>query len=255
MPSLPPTLTAPLALLACALTISPARAASDRLEAGFLAGGDSLTQGRDAWRNESVFVDRKWADGQTGGLRINTTQRFGLNDSQLEGYLSRPLAKGLQLGLEAQASPTHRVLARQGVGANLQAEFAPAWLAHASVRQLRYDAVTVGQLAAGIEHYVGDWGMYAGIINSHAYAADTQTYTARLSRYYGDRDRVNLILANGREPVNIAGAVTTSDVSSATLTGRHWISQRVAIDYVAGVTRQGDFYTRRGASLGLTIAF
>jgi len=242
-------------LLLALLQVLPSQAAEERTEAGLLAGGDWLSEGRAGWRNESVFIDRKWADGAVGGVRVNTTQRFGLNDSQVEGYYSLPLTQLLRIGVDAQVSPTHKVLAKHGLGASAQYEFAKAWLAHTSVRQLRYDSVTVDQLSAGVEHYFGNWGAYAGIVNSHAYGADTQTYIGRLSRYYGERDRVNLIIASGREPVNIAGVVTTSDVNSATVTGRHWLSKTVAIDYSAGITRQGDFYTRRGGSLGLTIAF
>ncbi len=237
------------------MLLPPSHAAEDRTEAGLLTGGDTLTRGRASWRNESVFVDRKWVDGSVGGVRINTTQRYGLNDSQLEGYYSMPLTQLLRVGIDAQASPSHRVLAKQGLGANAQYEFAKAWLAHGSVRQLRYDGVTVDQLSVGVEHYFGNWGAYAGMVNSHAYAANTQTYIGRLSRYYGERDRVNLIVASGREPVNIAGTLTNSDVSSATVTGRHWLSKTVALDYSAGITQQGDFYTRRGGSLGVTIAF
>ncbi len=232
-----------------------ALATEDRTEAGLLIGADQLTQGRGSWRNESVFIDRKWANGHTGGLRANTIRRFGLNDSQFEGYYSLPLQDKLRAGIELQASPTHQVVARNGVGANVQYEFAKAWLVHASARQLRYDSVTVDQLSAGIEHYVGNWGAYAGIINSRAYGTDNQTWVGRVSRYYGERNRVNLVIANGREPVNIAGVVSPSDVRSANLAGRHWLSQNVALDYSAGITRQGDFYTRRGASLGITVAF
>ncbi len=252
------SLPARLPLMALALVLLPAppsQAAGERTEAGLLAGGDSLTQGRASWRNESVFIDRKWADGSVGGVRINTTQRYGLNDSQLEGYYSRPMTQLLRVGIDAQASPSHRVLAKQGLGVSAQYEFAKAWLAHGSVRQLRYDGVTVDQLSAGVEHYFGNWGAYAGMVNSHAYSANTQTYIGRLSRYYGERDRVNLIIASGREPVNIDGTLTNSDVSSATVTGRHWLNKTVALDYSAGITHQGDFYTRRGGSLGLTIAF
>ncbi len=239
----------------CTLPATAACAGEDRTETGLLAGADSLTRGRDSWRNEAVFIDRKWSDGHVGGLRAATTQRYGLNDSQVEGYYSLPLTPQWRLGVDAQASPSHQVLAKYGIGTSLQHEFAKAWLAHASVRELRYDSVIVDQLSAGIEHYFGDWGAYAGIVNSHAYAANTQTYIGRLSRYYGERNRVNLIAASGREPVNIAGSVISSNVSSATINGRHWLSKTVALDYSAGITQQGDFYTRRGGSLGITLAF
>ncbi len=232
-----------------------ARAAEDRTEAGLLAGGDQLTEGRERWRNESIFIDRTWADGRVAGVRATTTQRFGQNDKQLDAYYSLPASSVLRIGVDAQASPTHNILAKYAVGANMQYVFAPTWLAHASARTLGYDSVSVNQLSVGIEHYFGDWGAYAGVINSHAYATDTQTWLGRLSRYYGERNRVNLIVASGREPVNIGGLITNSDVSSATVTGRHWLTRTLAIDYSAGVTQQGDFYTRRGGSLGLTMAF
>ncbi len=255
VPVLPGVLAAVTLVTLVTLAAPIAHAAEDRTEAGLLAGGDSLTRGRESWRNESVFIDRKWADGNVGGVRANTTQRYGLDDSQLEGYYSLPLTQLLRAGIDVQASPSHRVLAKTGIGASAQYEFAKAWLAHASARQLRYDSVTVDQLSAGIEHYFGNWGAYAGVTHSHAYAANTRTWIARLSRYYGERDRVNLIVASGSEPVNIAGNVTNSDVNSATVTGRHWLTKAVAIDYSAGITQQGNFYTRRGGSLGLALAF
>ena len=242
-------------LIAAAVPHQATYAAEDRIEAGLLTGGDSLTRGRESWRNEAVFFDRKWTDDRTGGLRASTTQRYGLNDSQLDAYYSLPLTQSLRVGIDAQFSPSHKVLAKYGVGASLQYEFAKAWLAHASVRELRYDAVTVDQVSSGVEHYFGNWGAYAGIVSSHAYSTDTQTWIGRLSRYYGERNRINLVVASGREPVNIAGIVTNSDVKSATVTGRHWLTNAVAIDYSAGVTQQGDFYTRRGANLGVTLAF
>ncbi len=255
LPAVRPPLAAATAMALSLMLLPPSHAAEDRTEAGLLTGGDTLTRGRASWRNESVFVDRKWVDGSVGGVRINTTQRYGLNDSQLEGYYSLPLTQLLRAGIDVQASPSHRVLAKTGIGASAQYEFAKAWLAHASARQLRYDSVTVDQLSAGIEHYFGNWGAYAGVTHSHAYAANTRTWIARLSRYYGERDRVNLIVASGSEPVNIAGNVTNSDVNSATVTGRHWLTKAVAIDYSAGITQQGNFYTRRGGSLGLALAF
>lgn len=247
-------LAAALALPALLSFPLPAAAQAQTI-AGFAAGGDRLTAGRESWRNESVFVEHKSERGDVGGLRANTTQRFGLNDQQLEGFYSRKLSDTLRAGIDANASPTHRVLARSTVGGTLQYEFAPAWLLHGGARQARYDAVTVNQLSLGAEHYFGNWGAALTLYNSHAYGDDAQTWVGRLSHYYGDRDRINLVLAAGREPTSIAGTIVTSDVRSVTLTGRHWIAPRVAVDYALGTTRQGDFYSRTGGSLGLVIAF
>lgn len=235
-------------------TLVPAAAQAQTI-GGAVIGGDRLTAGRQSWRNESVFVEHKSERGDVGGVRVNTTQRFGVDDQQIEGFYSRKLSDMLRVGIDGNASPTHRVLARSTLGGTLQYEFAPAWLLHGGARQARYDSVTVNQLSLGTEHYFGDWGAALTAYNSHAYGEDALTWVGRLSRYYGDRDRISLLLATGREPTSIAGTIVTSDVRSMALTGRHWIAPRVAIDYAVGSTRQGDFYSRTGGSLGLVIAF
>ncbi len=222
---------------------------------GLLVGTDCLTGGRESWQNTSTFVEHKAGDGRIGGLRVNATERFGLADRQLEGFYVHPLSKRLAIGVDASTSPTHRVLARHSLGTSLQYEMAPAWLLHAAARQLRYDAVTVNQVSLGAEHYFGNWGAAISAYNSHAYAENALTWVGRLSRYYGERDRINLLLAAGREPTSLAGSIVTSDVRSLTLTGRHWLSPTLAIDYSLGTARQGDFYSRTGGSLGLVVAF
>lgn len=222
---------------------------------GLAVGGDRLTNGRESWRNESVFIEHKSEGGFLGGLRANTTQRFGLNDQQFEAFYSRKLSDTLRAGIDGNLSSSHQVLAKSSLGGTLTYEFAPAWLLNGGVRQSRYDAVTVNQLSLGAEHYFGDWGAALTVVNSNSFSENAQTWVGRLSRYYGDRDRINLLLAAGREPTSIAGTIVTSDVRSVTLTGRHWIAPRVAIDYAVGRTRQGDFYSRTGGSLGLVVAF
>lgn len=224
-------------------------------EAGFSAGVDKLTGGRDEWQNQSAFVDHKSDDGTVSGLRANATRRFGLDDTQLEGFINFAVADRLRLGIDANASPTHRVLARHAIGGSLQYEFAPAWLLHGGARQTRYDAVTVDQLSTGVEHYFGNWGAALSVIDSSAYGTHTQTLMGRLSHYYGDRDRINVLLATGREPISLAGTIVNSDVKSVTLTGRHWFRPTMAIDYSVGTASQNGFYSRTGASLGLVVAF
>lgn len=251
---MPMTFSRPAALAAIAACTLVRAAAADTL-AGFLAGGDNLTAGRESWRNESLFIEHGDTRAAIGGMRINTTRRFGLDDHQIEGFYSAPVTERLRFGIDGNASPSHRVLARTGIGGSVQFEAARGWLLHGGVRQTRYDAVTVNQLSAGVEHYFGDWGAALTAYNSHAYSEDNQTLVARLSRYYGERNRINLLLAAGREPTSIAGDVVNSDVRSLTLTGRHWIRPNLAIDYTAGTTRQGDFYSRTGGSLGIVVAF
>ncbi len=245
----------PPAVLAAAFACALAPAAQARTEAGFHAGYDKLDNNTSSWRNESAFVEHKTDGGSIASLRANATRRFGLEDRQLEGFYGAALSERLRFGVDANASPSHKVLPRAGLGGALQYELSRGWLVHGGARHTRYDAVTVNQLSAGIEHYFGNWGAALHLYNSNAFSENTQTLAARLSRYYGERDRINLILASGREPANIGGTVLVSDVHSVVLTGRHWLKPSLAIDYSVGSTRQGDFYTRTGASLGVVVAF
>ncbi len=243
------------AVLTALITIPLSPAAAAETLAGFSAGADNLTAGRESWRHASAFIENGNTGGNIGGLRINHTRRFGLEDYQLEGFYSFRTSERLRLSIDANASPTHHVLARTGVGASLQFEAARGWLLHGGARVNSYDATTVNQLSTGVEHYFGDWGAALTVFNSHTYSQNSQTAVARLSRYYGERNRVNLILASGREPTNLAGDIVNSDVRSMTLTGRHWVRQQVAVDYTFGTVRQGEFYSRTGGSLGLVVAF
>ncbi len=224
-------------------------------DTGFSIGQDRLSGGRESWRNESIFVEHKNDTGTLSGLRINTTRRFGLNDHQLEGFHSRRLTDKLRLGIDASISPSHQVLARHAAGGNLQYEFSRGWLVHGGARHTVYDAVSVAQVSGGIEHYFGNWGAALTVYNSHAYDEHNQTIVARLSRYYGDKNRINLMLASGREPASIAGGIVNSDVRSVTLTGRYWLRPTLAVDYAVSTAQQGDFYSRTGGSIGLVISF
>jgi YaiO family outer membrane protein len=46
-----------------------------------------------------------------------------------------------------------------------------------------------------------------------------------------------------------------ADVETIAVFGRHWLNRKWSANYAIGHTRQGDFYTRNGITLGVDYAF
>ena len=81
----------------------------------------------------------------------------GLDDTQIDLAHTRPLGERVVATLQASASPTERVLPSRSLGANLQYEFAPAWLLHGGLRHTRYPSTEVNRLNLMLERYVGNF--------------------------------------------------------------------------------------------------
>jgi YaiO family outer membrane protein len=62
-------------------------------------------------------------------------------------------------------------------------------------------------------------------------------------------------LSGGREATSIGTGVVLADVRTIAVFGRHWLNRNWSANYAIGHTRQGDFYTRNGISLGVDYAF
>jgi YaiO family outer membrane protein len=137
----------------------------------------------------------------------------------------------------------------------VQYEFAPAWLLHGGARSTRYDETRVNQGLLMLEHYVGPFSWAAGWRPTRAFGTTAHNGELRASYYYGDAGSVGLILAAGREATSIGETVTLASMRSVALVGRHRLQRNWTLTYSAGHTRQGDFYTRNGLSLGIQYAF
>lgn len=217
---------------------------------------ESLTNGLDDWRENSLQIGHSYAPRQAVGLSLRQTRRFGLNDTAIGLTWSQPLDDRLTASLEASASPTHRVLARHALGANLQYEFAPAWLVHTGLKSTQYDNATVNQGLLMLEHYVSS---FSGSLAWHPVSAlGTHSHSTELRGhyYYGDKSMIGLIVASGKEATTISNQkVALADVRSVALMGRHWVRGDWAVTYAVTRTRQGSFYNRNGVRLGVQHAF
>lgn len=238
-----------------ALLMAAGAAANAQSTVGLTLGADHLTNNTPDWHETSVQLQHQYGPRQSVGLGLTRTERFGLQDSQFLANYVHPVGEKLVASFDANASSTHRVLARHAFGAALQFEFAPAWLLHAGGRTTKYDAERVNQGLLMLEHYFSSFSASLGWRPARAFDTTAHSGELRGAYYYGDRNSVGLILAGGKEAANIAGIVTLTSLRSAAVVGRHWLNRDWAVNYSAGHTRQGDFYSRNGISLGLQYTF
>ena len=222
---------------------------------GMLFNHEHLNNGSPDWNETGVRLNYTLAPRHAFDLAVARTERFDLQDRQLSALYVAPLSKGLTGSLEANASSTHRVLARNAFGTTLQYEFAPAWLLHGGVKTTRYDTVRVNQALLMLEHYFSNFSWAVAWRPAHAFGTNANSAEVRASYYYGDKNSVGVIVVGGKEAANIGNAVILTDLRSAALVGRHWLNREWALNYGIGSTRQGDFYVRNGMTLGVQYAF
>ncbi|NVD97342.1 YaiO family outer membrane beta-barrel protein [Massilia sp. BJB1822] len=251
---------AALARLACVLLAFAAHLSAQadetpRSTIGLASGKEHLSNGSPDWRETSLQLNYGLAPRQSVGLGLTRTRRFGLNDTQVNAGLVTPLGAALVLSLEANASSSHHVLAKNALGGALQYEFSRGWLLHGGGRSTRYNDVRVNQGLLMLEHYFSDFSASLAWRPARAFGTTAHGLELRASYYYSDRDSVGIIVAGGKEAANTGGGVQLSSLRSAALVGRHWLGQDWALNYSLGHTRQGDFYIRNGFSLGLQAAF
>ncbi|MCG2593255.1 YaiO family outer membrane beta-barrel protein [Ramlibacter sp. XY19] len=220
---------------------------------GVLTEASHLSNGTPDWTSVTLQVGRQW-DKRTGvNAELTETRRFGERDTEMavEGFA--PLSPTLTLSGRLAASPTHRVLARDSAGANLQWEFRKAWLLHTGLRHTRYPSVDITEGSVMVEHYFGDFGALAGVRSVRGFGTTEYVGELRAAWYYSDTSSVSLIASDGNEASQAGpGSVVLTHVSALALVGKHTLGAgpwllRYGLHYV----RQGSLYNRSGATLGV----
>jgi len=242
-------------VMIAAILIASTAMANAQSTLGLTIGADHLSNNTPDWLEANVQLQQQYGPRQSAGVGFTRTERFGLQDRQFAINYVHPFGEKLIASFDANVSSTHRVLARHAFGAALQFEFAPAWLLHTGARTTKYDAERVNQGLLMLEHYFSSFSASIGWRPARAFDSTAHSSEFRGTYYYGDRNSVGLIVAGGKEAASIAGTVTLTSLRSAVIVGRHWLNRDWAVNYSAGHTRQGDFYSRNGISLGLQYTF
>ena len=227
-----------------------------QIQAELAAESSRLSNGSPDWRELSLRIARTRGPRNVQELTLTDGSRFGLQDQQIGALIATPLSERLTASFSAQASPSHRVLARHGAKGNLQYEFAPAWLLHTDVGFRRYNAASVTQGSVMLEHYFSSFSAAAAWKPVRALGVNASSAEVRAAWYYGDASSLALVLSRGDEATAVAASrVELADVRSLALFGRHQISLAWSLVYGLARTRQGGFYNQNSVRLGAQYLF
>ncbi len=223
---------------------------------GLEAESSHLSNGSPDWRETTLRITRSMGKNEVKSLALTQTNRFALDDHELSGLIATRLSPQLTASATASISPTHRVLAKNTFEGALQYEFAPAWLIHSALGRKNYNSTRVNQGLLMLEHYFSDFSASVAWKPVRSSGVGSSSAELRLAWYYSDTDSVGLIHSTGKEVTTITpGNVVLTDVRSTALQGRHWLSRQWVVNYGLSHTRQGSFYNRRSARLGVEYVF
>lgn len=252
----------PLCILAPLLATMPAQAAglpvalANEVETGF--SQDTLDKAYANWN--SIYLEGAHRFGERHSLygEVRETHRFNLYDREISAGYYYPLSDSWTMLLEASASPEHHVLPRKAWFGQMQKAFAGGWDVQAGLRRSLYNTASTDVMVLTGERYWGSYRaaytLYLGRLQGSGTAP---SHLAQLSYYYGQRSSLTLGFAKGRQVENLGTGLglLLTDVTSTSLSGRHWLDTDWGLSYEAIMEHQGNLYTRKGIRFGLRHAF
>lgn len=233
----------------------PPSAADQGTMLGISGSYENLSNNQPSWNDYSLRLNKKFGSRRMLDAAVTEARRFDRSDTQFSGMYSLPLTAKLNGSIEGNLSPTHHILPRYSVGGTLQYELSRGWLGHGGLKTTEFNDVRVNQGLLMVEHYFSNFSVALAARPSRAFGSTANSTELRGGYYYGERNSVSLSLSGGREATNTGTGVVLTDVETVALFGRHWLSRNWSANYAIGHTRQGDFYTRNGITLGIDYAF
>lgn len=246
-----------LVLLLGALLLNTAGAAQGwQVEAG--AGVEHADNDSSDWQQFDLALRSRFAPRSVAELTTRHTRRHGYDDHEIGAGLALPLGGDWSLAASATASPSHRVLARASGRVDLARAFEGGWVLSAGVGRSLFDGVGTGKSGSSNwrlsgERYVGDWRLMAGLVRTRLDGGQTDGGgLLQVDRYVGERGRVGVFYARGRELENVpelAGVVSTRVDTYGLLT--IWpLSTDWALVGSIGRSRNSDRVLRTGPGAG-----
>lgn len=250
-----PSFLLSLLLVPLAAHASDMAGMANEIEMGY--SHDSLDKGYDNWH--SLYLDGAHRFGERHSLygELRETNRFNLRDREISGGYYSPLAETWTGLLEASVSPDHNVLPNSLFG-QAQKAFDGGWDVQAGLRRSQYNAASTGLMVLTGERYWGNYrAAYTFYLGRPQGAGAAPSHSGQLSYYYDERSYLTLGAATGRQVENLGDGlgVLTTNVNSASVSGRHWLNSRWAVSYEAITERLENLYSRKGVRLGLRHAF
>ena len=235
-------------------TIDPAPQTTE-IEVG--SSYEDLDNNRSHWRSVYLEGVHRFAPREVIYGHVRETERFAQRDQELLGGFYYPLADTWTILMEANASPSHHILAKWSVFGQLEKSFPGGWGLHAGLRHTEYAESNTNLALLTAERYFGNYrAAYSLYVGRPEGAGSAASHRFQFAYYYGDRSSVGIAYTIGKEVENVAPAgLLTTDVRGWGLLGRHWFSRHWAVSFEALWHEQGTLYNRRGARAGLRYQF
>jgi YaiO family outer membrane protein len=227
------------------------------LRVQFGVAHESLSGGRDPWRSVTLDLSNS-RNGQTFYGAVRETTRFSMLDHQFMAGLSRRLSPRLTAVAELEVSPSHELLAQWAVLGQVIAIVGNGWNVQPAFRHGEYTTASVNMGAVTAERYWGPYRAAYTLYVGHLVGGGVApSHRAHGDYFYGSHgSNVGFSVATGHEleSVEFRGVLKT-EVRSAALVGRQWLTPRWFLVYDAVVHKQGIYYTRKRLGLGLGYRF
>ena len=232
--------------------------AESSTEVEFVYSEERLTNGYGDWRSAGLDVVHKFDRRKVLYASYRELERFRKRDRKAMIGFYQPLNEKWTLLLEAHASPTHKVVPKWSTLAQIERSFKKGLILKSGFRRTSYNTTSANIVNAEVEKYFGNnRAAYSFHINNLKGAGTSPSHRIQYTRYYGSR--INLIGASysfGKELESLGDLGTLqSRIKNLSVSGRHWVKRKWAINYGVTVHQQGDLYIRSGLRFGVRYKF
>ncbi len=219
------------------------------------AGRDALSNGVSAWQDQGASLRYSLSNRAGIGVAGEQLQRFGMDDRRATAELSMALGRWLTLGVEGEASDTHRMLPRAGGAAQLHLALPGSWGLNLRGALRRYDANDVRGGSAALEKYWGNSMLsYTATPVQLAKLDPVVTHSARYAYFFGDRGSVTLQGSVGKE---VEALVATGPLVAPVRGVGMWaalpVAPHLALTWAGDVSQHEGFFTRKRAQVGVRV--
>ncbi len=233
------------------------RPTSEGLEVEVGYSYDLLTNGFAPWQSAHLFVGKRFASRQSLYGVYRETLRVRERDREAMIGFYQPIDRRWAALVEANASPTHRILAKWSALAQVERKFGKGWVGSAGYRHTVFNTAKVHTGTFGAERYFSRYrAAYTLYVAALQGAGTSASHRGQVNYYYGEQSStLGVSFSAGNELENLGTRILRTGVRSFSVQGRHWVNSRWGVNYDATLHVQGDIYTRKGFSVGLRHRF
>lgn len=223
------------------------------------ASSEHLSNGSPNWENDSLSVSKQLAPRRVLYGSLTKDYRFGKADQTYLVGVYVPASANTLLNLEASFSPTHAVLPQSELAASLDHRLAGGWGYALGLRHRSYPGLGVSLSSLIVDRY---WKTFriaytltgAQISNT---PGTSLSHALSFTHYYGNdsENAATLSINVGRDVENTGTHIAASAVSGISLHETNWFNRSFGYSWTLSTLRQGTFYTRSGAHIGVLSRF